>query len=237
MLEVWSWPTPNGHKVHIALEELGLAVQGHPGQYRRRRPVQARIPQDHPQPPHPGDRRFRRAGRQAVHPVRIGGDHDLPVGKDRRQADPERPDRPLQMPRMDDVPDGRRRPDVRPVEPFRRLRGRKDPLCDRALHQRGEAPAPGARASPGGVALARRRRVQHGRHHHLPVDPRRRAAQHRSRRIPVGQALARRDRGAAGGAARGRGLGRTPARRARSPTTSARTISAGPSSPRAEAVG
>jgi GST-like protein len=24
MLEVWSWPTPNGHKVHIALEELEL---------------------------------------------------------------------------------------------------------------------------------------------------------------------------------------------------------------------
>ena len=24
MLEVWSWPTPNGHKVHIALEELGI---------------------------------------------------------------------------------------------------------------------------------------------------------------------------------------------------------------------
>ena len=24
MIEVWSWPTPNGHKVHIALEELGL---------------------------------------------------------------------------------------------------------------------------------------------------------------------------------------------------------------------
>ena len=24
MLEVWSWPTPNGHKIHIALEELGL---------------------------------------------------------------------------------------------------------------------------------------------------------------------------------------------------------------------
>ena len=23
-IEVWSWPTPNGHKVHIALEELGL---------------------------------------------------------------------------------------------------------------------------------------------------------------------------------------------------------------------
>ena len=24
MLEVWTWPTPNGHKVHIALEELGV---------------------------------------------------------------------------------------------------------------------------------------------------------------------------------------------------------------------
>ena len=24
MLEIWSWPTPNGHKVHIALEELAL---------------------------------------------------------------------------------------------------------------------------------------------------------------------------------------------------------------------
>ena len=25
MIELWSWPTPNGEKVHIALEELGLA--------------------------------------------------------------------------------------------------------------------------------------------------------------------------------------------------------------------
>jgi hypothetical protein len=24
MLEVWSWPTPNGHKVHIAPEEMSL---------------------------------------------------------------------------------------------------------------------------------------------------------------------------------------------------------------------
>ena len=24
MLDVWTWPTPNGHKVHIALEEMGL---------------------------------------------------------------------------------------------------------------------------------------------------------------------------------------------------------------------
>ena len=30
MLEVWSWPTPNGHKVHIALEELGLEYRAIP---------------------------------------------------------------------------------------------------------------------------------------------------------------------------------------------------------------
>jgi GST-like protein len=30
MLEIWTWPTPNGHKVHIALEELGLAYTAIP---------------------------------------------------------------------------------------------------------------------------------------------------------------------------------------------------------------
>lgn len=29
MIDVYSWPTPNGHKVHIALEELGLDYQVH----------------------------------------------------------------------------------------------------------------------------------------------------------------------------------------------------------------
>jgi len=27
MIDVWTWPTPNGHKVHIALEELELAYR------------------------------------------------------------------------------------------------------------------------------------------------------------------------------------------------------------------
>jgi GST-like protein len=30
MIEVFSWPTPNGHKVHIMLEECGLAYRAHP---------------------------------------------------------------------------------------------------------------------------------------------------------------------------------------------------------------
>ncbi len=30
MIDVYSWATPNGHKVHIMLEETGLAYQAHP---------------------------------------------------------------------------------------------------------------------------------------------------------------------------------------------------------------
>jgi GST-like protein len=29
MIDLYSWPTPNGHKVHIALEELGLPYTVH----------------------------------------------------------------------------------------------------------------------------------------------------------------------------------------------------------------
>jgi len=30
MIDVYTWPTPNGHKVHIMLEETGLAYEVHP---------------------------------------------------------------------------------------------------------------------------------------------------------------------------------------------------------------
>ncbi|MGE8578215.1 MAG: glutathione S-transferase family protein, partial [Burkholderia contaminans] len=30
MIDVYSWATPNGHKVHIMLEETGLAYRAHP---------------------------------------------------------------------------------------------------------------------------------------------------------------------------------------------------------------
>jgi len=29
MIDVYSWPTPNGHKVHIMLEECGLPYRAH----------------------------------------------------------------------------------------------------------------------------------------------------------------------------------------------------------------
>ena len=30
MIELYTWPTPNGHKVHIMLEECGLDYNVHP---------------------------------------------------------------------------------------------------------------------------------------------------------------------------------------------------------------
>ena len=41
MIDLYYWPTPNGKKVTILLEECGLALQHHPARYRAWRPVQA----------------------------------------------------------------------------------------------------------------------------------------------------------------------------------------------------
>ena len=30
MIDLFTWPTPNGHKIHIMLEETGLAYRVHP---------------------------------------------------------------------------------------------------------------------------------------------------------------------------------------------------------------
>ena len=88
MIEVYSWATPNGHKVHIMLEECGLPYRAHPGRHRRRRPVQARVPGDQPEQQDPGDRRSRRARRQADLAVRIGRDPALPGRQDRHASCP-----------------------------------------------------------------------------------------------------------------------------------------------------
>src|SRR5499427_10689664 len=135
MIEVWSWPTPNGHKVHIALEELGLPYDVIPvdiGAGDQFKPEFLKITRNHRipaivDPDGPGGRPFTLFESAAI--------LILPVGEDGRQIDPTRPDRPLQMSRMDDVSNGRGRPDVRAVEPLRRLRQGEDSLRDRALCQ------------------------------------------------------------------------------------------------------
>ena len=90
MLEVWTWPTPNGHKVHIALEELGLQYKVIPiniGAGDQFKPEFLKITPNHRipaivDPNGPGGKPFTL--------FEISRDPDLPVGKERRQADPER---------------------------------------------------------------------------------------------------------------------------------------------------
>ena len=202
MIEVWTWPTPNGHKVHIALEELGLPYKVIPiniGKGDQFKPEFLAITPNHRipaivDPDGPGGKPlklFESAAIMIYLSEKTGGKliPQDPVGR-------------YTLPGMDDVPDGRHRPDVRPVQPLRQLRGGKDPLRHRRATPTRCAAAPRAGQAAGGGHVARRRRIQHGRHHHLPVDPQSGPAQHRSRRLPEREALARRDRRAAGGAAR-----------------------------------
>ena len=76
-IELYFWPTPNGFKISIMLEELGGSLRGSLRQYRPRRAVFSRFPGGLPQQPHSGDRRSRGTGRQAHLRLRIGGDSSL----------------------------------------------------------------------------------------------------------------------------------------------------------------
>ena len=59
-IELYFWPTPNGFKISIMLEELARSLRGEIRQYRPRRAVFPRFPGDLAQQPHAGDRRSRR---------------------------------------------------------------------------------------------------------------------------------------------------------------------------------
>ncbi len=139
MIELYSWPTPNGHKIHIMLEECGLPYRPARRRHRRRRPVQAGVPEDQPEQQDPGHRRQRRTGRQADLALRVGRDPDLPGGQDRPLPAAGRA-RQVHGAAVADVPDGRRRSDARPGASLPALRAREDRVRDQALHQRGEAP-------------------------------------------------------------------------------------------------
>ena len=63
-IELYYWPTPNGFKISIMLEECGLPYTLDPGEHLQGRAVQAGFPEDLAEQPHAGDRRSGRPGRQ-----------------------------------------------------------------------------------------------------------------------------------------------------------------------------
>ena len=197
MIEVWSWPTPNGHKVHIALEELGLEYKVIPvniGAGDQFKPEFLKITANHRIPAivdtdGPGGKPFTLFESAAIliYLSEKTGGKLIP-------KDPFGRYKCLEwiMFQMGGVGPmfgqwnhfGAYAPEKIPYAIERYTNEVK--RLTRVLNHRLEE-----------VALARRRRIQHGRHHHLPVDPHcravrcsfRRTRQHRRERVPSRQML------------------------------------------------
>ncbi len=59
MIDLYTWTTPNGRKVSIALEELGLPYTVHPIDISKDEQFAPDFSKDRAQQPDPGDRRPR----------------------------------------------------------------------------------------------------------------------------------------------------------------------------------
>ena len=85
MIDLHYWTTPNGHKITMFLEETGLQYKIIPVQHRQGRPVQAGVPGDRAEQPHPRDRRPRAEGRRRADlDLRIRRDPALSRREDRQ---------------------------------------------------------------------------------------------------------------------------------------------------------
>ena len=162
--------------------------------HRQGRPVQAGVPEDQPQQPHPRDHR----PRNGALAVRIGRHPDVSRGED-RQILAQGPRRTLAHHAVADVADGRRGPDVRPGAPLREVQPGQGALCGGALSE-GGAPAlrrarPAARGGgiPGGPLFD-------CRHGHLAVGVALRVADRRPQPVRQCGTLVQSDRCAARGA-------------------------------------
>src|SRR5262245_6125245 len=173
---------------------VGAAIHRACRRHQQGRAVQARIPEDQPEQPHPRHRRPRHRNE----PDGVGRAHDLSRGQDRK-AFAEGGRAALPRAGMADVADGRPRSDVRPSPPLREVQQGQGALCRGALSQ-GSAPAlRRARPQARGPRL-RRRRLFHRRHRHLALGLALRMADGRPQPLPQRQAMVHHHRQAAGGA-------------------------------------
>ncbi|VFT36027.1 glutathione S-transferase [Pseudomonas aeruginosa] len=80
MIDLYTAATPNGHKVSIALEEMGLPYTVHALSFDKEGAEGSGIPQDQPQRPDPG---HRRPQQRRLRRLRVGRDPRLPRREDR----------------------------------------------------------------------------------------------------------------------------------------------------------
>ena len=178
MIELYYWPTPNGHKITMLLEEAGLALPDQAGEHRSWRAVRTGVPAHFAEQPHAGPGRYRPAGRRrAAERVRVRRDPRIPGGQDRPlpAADAARA---LRRARVVVLAGRWARPDARAEPSLQPLRAGKDSLRDRPLRQRDAPPLRRARQAAARARLHRRRRLHHRRHGGLSVDRAARSAGH-----------------------------------------------------------
>ena len=139
MIEVYSWATPNGHKVHVMLEECGLAYRAIPvniGAGDQFTPEFLTISPNNkipaivdPDGPDGEPISIFESGAILLYLAAKTG-RFLPKDRARQVRDAG----------VADVPDGQRRADARPGAPLPPLRAGEDSVRDRSLQQRGQAP-------------------------------------------------------------------------------------------------
>src|ERR1700742_5164728 len=83
MIDLYYWPTPNGHKITMFLEEAGLDYAIHPVDISAGDQFKPEFLAFSPEQPDAGDRRYR-AGRwrRSHHGFRVRRDPDLPRRED-----------------------------------------------------------------------------------------------------------------------------------------------------------
>jgi hypothetical protein len=83
-IELHTWNTPNGRKISVALEEMGLPYKVIPLNISKGEQMAPGFPQDQPEQQDSRDRRSRWPGRQAGQHLRIRRDPALSRREDRQ---------------------------------------------------------------------------------------------------------------------------------------------------------
>ena len=183
MIDLHYWPTPNGHKITLFLEETGLPYRIVPvdiGRGEQFRPDFLAIAPNNRMPAI-----VDHAPADGGAPVSVfeSGAILLYLAEKTGRFIARRPARPGRGAAMAVLADGRPGADGRPEPPFRRLRARAAALRHRPLRQRDQPALRRAGPAPGRPPLRGRRGLLDRRHGVLPLD--RAATSARARSSPT----------------------------------------------------